>query len=116
MGQQYTVSWEAANFGYTYGNVNYLGANAISVQVDGMTVGSGAQLALGSNWYKQSLTFTASAASQQLSFILASNSQKAYMSIDGISVQAAQPVPEPGTWALMALGLAAVAGAARRRA
>jgi hypothetical protein len=116
VGQQYTVSWEAANFGYTYEGVNYLGTNAISVQVDGATVGTGAQIALGSNWYKQSLTFTAQAATQQLAFILASSSQKAYMSIDGISVQVTQAVPEPSTWALMGLGLFGIAVASRRKA
>lgn len=116
VGQQYTVSWEAGNFGYTYGSINYLGSNAISVQVDGVTVGSGTQLDLGSNWYKQSLTFTAGAASQQLSFILASTTSKAYMSIDGVSVKATQAVPEPGTWALMGLGLFGVMAATRRKA
>lgn len=116
VGQQYTVSWEAGNFGYTYGAINYLGSNAISVQLDGVTVGSGAQLDLGSNWAKQSLTFTAGAASQQLSFILASTTSKAYMSIDGISVKTAQAVPEPATWALMGLGLFGVIAAARRKA
>ncbi|TAK94604.1 MAG: PEP-CTERM sorting domain-containing protein [Aquabacterium sp.] len=116
VGQQYTVSWEAGNFGYTYGSINYLGSNAISVQVDGVTVGSGAQLDLGSNWYKQSLTFTAGAASQQLSFILASTTSKAYMSIDGVSVKATPAVPEPGTWALMGLGLFGVMAATRRKA
>jgi hypothetical protein len=35
-----------------------------------------------------------------------------YVAVDNISFQ---PVPEPGTWALMALGLAGVAGIARRR-
>lgn len=116
VGQQYTVSWEAGNFGYTYGNISYLGSNAISVQLDGVTVGAGSQLDLGSNWYKQSLTFTAGAASQQLSFILASTTSKAYMSIDGVSVKATQPVPEPATWALMGLGLFGVIAAARRKA
>jgi hypothetical protein len=35
-----------------------------------------------------------------------------YVAVDNISFQ---PIPEPGTWALMALGLAGVAAAARRR-
>lgn len=116
VGQQYTVSWEAGNFGYTYGAVSYLGSNAISVQIDGVSIGSGDQIALGSNWYNQSLTFVAAASSQQLSFILASPTQKAYMSIDGISVQTTSAVPEPGTWALMGLGLCGVIATARRRA
>ncbi|MBI2734789.1 MAG: PEP-CTERM sorting domain-containing protein [Aquabacterium sp.] len=116
VGQQYTVSWEAGNFGYTYGNISYLGSNAISVLLDGTTIGSGTELALSSSWANQSLTFTATASSQQLSFMLASPSQKAYMSIDGISVRATTPVPEPGTWVLMALGLCGLVAVSRRRA
>jgi PEP-CTERM motif len=37
-----------------------------------------------------------------------------YVAVDNISFQQV-PIPEPGTWALMALGLVAVAGATRRR-
>lgn len=115
VGQQYTVSWEAGNFGYTFGNISYLGSNAISVLLDGLSIGSGAELALGSSWFNQSLTFTAKSSSQQLSFMLASPSQKAYMSIDGIAVAATAPVPEPGTWALMGLGLCGLLLVKRRR-
>jgi hypothetical protein len=39
-----------------------------------------------------------------------------YVGFDITSFAAAQPVPEPGTWALMGLGLAGLAGIARRRA
>ncbi|MGQ0597525.1 PEP-CTERM sorting domain-containing protein [Aquabacterium sp.] len=116
VGQQYTVSWEAGNFGYTYGSISYLGSNAISVLLDGTAIGAGDQLALGSSWANQSLTFTATAGSQQLSFMLAAPAQKAYMSIDGIAVHATTAVPEPGTWVLMGLGLCGLMLVSRRRA
>ena len=115
VGQSYTVSWYAGNFGYSAAANSYLGQNAINVLIDGASIGSGTQLAVGSNWYQQSLTFVANASSQQLAFTLATP-EKAYMSIDGIAIQTATaPVPEPGSWALMGLGLLAVGVVARRR-
>jgi len=119
VGQSYTVSWYAGNFGYasSVASNSYLGANAISVMLDGATIGTGAQLAVGSNWFQQSLTFVASSSSQLLSFKLAT-SEKAYVSIDGIAVETSAttaPVPEPETWALMGIGLCALGLIGRRR-
>lgn len=113
VGQSYTVSWQAGNFGYDGGNIQYLGTNAISVMLDDVTVGNGTALSLGSDWYTQSVTFTATQATQLLSFTLAT-SNKAYMSIDGISVQTTA-VPEPATWMLMGLSLVGMSVVMRRR-
>jgi hypothetical protein len=112
VGQTYSVSWLAGNFGYDGGRIQYLGENAVNVMIDGQSVGVGAQLGLGSDWYQQSLTFVATKATQELSFTLA-NSTKAYLSLDGIAVQAA--VPEPSTWMLMGLSMTGMALVMRRR-
>ena len=116
VGQTYTVSWQAANFGVNNSIDSYLGSNAIGVMLDGASIGQGATLGLSSNWATQSLTFVATSASQLLSFSLA-NTNKAYLGIDGISVTAGgvtPAVPEPSSWLLMAMGVAAL-GAMRRR-
>lgn len=118
VGQTYTVSWQAANFGVKNHGDSYLGSNAISVMLDGATIGQGATLGLSPNWATQSLTFVATSASQMLSFRLAQG-EKAYMGIDGISVTTGgltPAVPEPSTWALMAMGVVAVGAMRRRRA
>lgn len=116
VGQTYTVSWQAANFGINNQANSYLGSNAIGVMLDGASIGQGSTLSLSSNWSTQSLTFVATSASQLLSFSLAST-EKAYPGIDGISVTAggvAPAVPEPSTWALMAIGLVGMAAMRRR--
>ena len=122
VGQTYTVSWFAGNFGLnqTSGTspIQYLGSNAINVMLDGVSIGQGATLSLSPNWLSQSLTFTASSASQQLSFRLA-DATKAYLSIDGIAVVTGgtpPAVPEPSTWLLMGVGLAGLVLAQRRKA
>lgn len=110
VGQTYTVSWYAGNFGAQTGG-GYLGTNAIQVLLDGGASGHGDFLALGADWYAQSLNFTATASSMFLAFQL-ETSEKAYLSIDGISVGA---VPEPSTYALMFAGIAAIGHVVRRR-
>ncbi len=66
-------------------------------------------------WQSQTMTFTAHATSQLLSFLAVGtpDGQPPISFLDGVSLQAA--VPEPATWALLVTGFAMVGVAARRR-
>ena len=111
VGEEYEISWYAGNFGA----LAFVGTNAINVSVNGSSIGSGGVLPLASSWTAESLFFTATATSHDLSFGLF-NADKAYLSIDGISLTATaapppptstEPVPIPtlSQWALIMLSM-----------
>lgn len=114
IGQTYSLSWVAGNFGYSRGSVNYVDSNAIRVNLDGAFLGTGGTLGLSSQWQAETLSFVAATTRQQLSFQLA-DYNNAYLSIDGIRLTAVSPVPEPGSLGLALLGLGALAWCARQR-
>ena len=65
-------------------------------------------------WFNESFTFTATSASQVLSFMSVGTpgGLPPIAVLDGVSLNA---VPEPATWALMLVGFGMVGAAARRR-
>lgn len=69
-----------------------------------------------SGWKSDSLTFTATSASQVLSFLAKGDTPGAppFLLLDGVSLTAA--VPEPSTWAMMLGGLGLLGFMLRRRA
>lgn len=114
VGTGYDLSWYAGNFGARTG-VGYTDVNAVEVFIDGLAIGSGDLLNLGPDWLAQSLSFTATSSSIDLSFRLL-NTDASYLSIDGISlVEAGQSVPEPATLALLGIGLAGIGFQRKRR-
>ncbi|WP_136439596.1 VPLPA-CTERM sorting domain-containing protein [Pacificoceanicola onchidii] len=119
-GATYSLSWYAGNFGA----LSYTSTNSISVFLDGQLVGTGSALTLGSSWIAESISFTATSASQVLSFASTSN-VPSYLSIDGIALSLlSEPgpttpetseVPLPAAGGLLTLGLGGLAFMRRRK-
>jgi len=103
VGLNYDLAWYHANFGYDFG---FTEANAIQVLLDGNVIGSGAVLAIGTGWFNEMISFTATSISHQIEFrALFENSS--YQSIDGIRLTEANSgtIPTPATLSLLCLGL-----------
>lgn len=124
MGQSYTVSFATTAQQSGSGAQSYL-AEALNLSPGGSPVLLGSQLGsipVGDNaWVDHSFLFIAASAVSQLRFADTSNGAAAggiNWALDAVSVSSAitvTPVPEPSTYALMLLGLAATAGLARKK-
>jgi hypothetical protein len=68
-------------------------------------------------WQKQTFTFTATGASEILSFLAhgTPDGVPPFSLLDGVSMQAQSPAPEPASWALMIVGFGVTGVALRRR-
>ena len=102
-GQQYGFGGETTeNWGVMFGNDSYRTATVVTPD-HGFTP-----------WRQESVFFTASAASQLLTFLAKGtpNGVPPFALLDGVSLVAA---PEPATWAVMVIGLGAVAFLTSRR-
>lgn len=113
VGAMYSMAWYHGNFGY---NLGYTGTNAISLLINGVSVGDGGALALGSAWVNESVSFVASATSLRFDFQLR-DTARSYHSIDGIRLtDVVTGVPEPMSLALVGVGLLGVALTRKRKA
>jgi Protein of unknown function (DUF642)/PEP-CTERM motif len=112
VGQNYTLSFDLGS------STTYLTPSAIEatiqIVVGGIVTQTFTSTASGvNNWETFSKTFTASNANTTIR-LQGSFAQLDYVGLDNVSV-VATPVPEPGTWAMMAAGLAAMGSVASRR-
>ncbi len=110
VGQTYVVSWYTENFGYS----NYNQAGAVGMLIDNVLIGTGATHSVGTQWYLESVGFTATAASQTISFRPYGDGPT-YMGMDGVTIaEDTEVAPEPG-FVLLATGLGVVGAVTRRK-
>lgn len=116
VGAQYVLSWYFGNFGYNGVSPAYDQPNAIEVLLDGVSLGANPLLGPDRTWVAQTLQFTATAATHEISFQPVSGN-KSYLSIDGIALADAVTgeVPEPNTSWLLGAGIALALCINRRR-
>lgn len=120
VGASYELSWYASNFGaiQTIGPIDRVadGPDAITALLDGALIGAGDELALGPDWFLQSVVFTALAPSQFLQFELKGSDARTVLNIDGVALaRTTSPVPLPASAPLLAVAIAIAAGASRLR-
>ncbi len=97
IGLPYELSWYHSNFGYSASTSDV----SIEVFIDGLSIGVGPSIALGTSWFSESMTFVATATTHTIEFGSVGASQS-YTGIDGIHIAV---VPEPTTFALLAVSL-----------
>jgi hypothetical protein len=115
-GDHYQLSFYQASIQATLGTNNSFTANWV-VSLGGSSQNSPTVYnAFGgyTGWTQVTMNFTASAATEVLAFLASSpsNGQPPFMLLDGVSLI---DIPEPGSIALLALGLGAVVSLRRRR-
>lgn len=121
-GATYTLSFDLGGSN-AWGRPDALIASAAGTSVS-FTTGPASTMTPNNDWYRESMTFTATGATTTLT--LQGSVGFNYIGLDNVAVALSSSpggvtpdpvpaIPEPSTWALMLAGLAAVGGMARRR-
>lgn len=122
-GATYTLSFDLGGSN-AWGRPDALIASAAGTSVS-FTTGPASTTTPNNDWYRESMTFTATGATTTLT--LQGSVGFNYIGLDNVAVALSSSpggvtpdpvpaIPEPSTWALMLAGLAAIGGVARRRA